>query len=310
MKRMERANVAALPLDVIRSNACLAAGVTDEAVQQWKEVFARHGPVTSMVVRPAPDGGYVVVAGEAELEALRALEIHRTETVVAPVTEPDEAHRLSLQLLCLRHASHHLEEALIMKEILRDPGVSQSDLARLCGRSLSWVSKRMRLVDSLKPSVVTLVARRLLAPASAQEIAKLPPKEQYRFANRVISDRMPKSAVERLVSLYHAKGTSDELRSRILSAPKDVWATLQQNVAAIERSPSPQEGDDSRPERACRLLERLFERIRALWPADRPPHARESPHIARMRALTEDFLAHVTALETASHFPRGKENNP
>ena len=61
-----------------------------------------------------------------------------------------------------------------LKELLSSGEVNQRELASLLGKSVSWVSKRLSLVQRLSEGVVHLVSARQLCPQTAQEIARLP----------------------------------------------------------------------------------------------------------------------------------------
>jgi ParB/RepB/Spo0J family partition protein len=293
-----------LPLGLIRGNAFLRAAVTGEEVGRWKSLFSQHGPLTPLIVRPANDGGYYVIAGERELEAARELNISNTEAVVVPLEGDAEAHKLSLQLLSLRNSPNHLEEALIIHEILKDKTVSQADLARLCGHSLSWVSKRLHLVQSLEPTVVDLVSRRALSPATAQEIAKLPPQKQHAFACRVVTERIPKSVVERLVSLYNAPSTSEELRQQIMASPRDSFDRLRREADVLDRGPVA-EGKNKPLDKAIHLVQRLFEQITDRLLASLPVQDR-LPVANQLRDLCRSFITRLDALVEPVDFPQGK----
>ena len=302
---MECPSITAIPLGVIRGNAFLRAAVTKKEIDRWKTLFGRHGPLAPLVVRPAKDGGFRVIAGERELEAARELKVSTADVVVVPLESDTEAHKLSLQLLSLRNSPNHLEEALIIREVLYDKTVSQADLAKLCGHSLSWVSKRLHLVQSLEDTVIDLVSQRVLAPATAQEIAKLPSAHQHAFACRVVADRIPKSVVEKLVSLYNASGASDELRKRILACPQDTLEAIRRDAERLGRPAVEEDATNKRLEKASRLLDRLLEEIVTLA-STQPLSQRQCTIVRRIRELSEAFALRLEVLLETPNFPQGK----
>ena len=56
-------------------------------------------------------------------------------------------------------------------------------------------------------------------PQTAQEIARLPGDAQQTFANQVVSERLAKSVVERLVGAYNDPGLPQALKQSILEHP-------------------------------------------------------------------------------------------
>jgi ParB family chromosome partitioning protein len=137
-----------------------------------------------------------------------------------------EADKLSLLLSSLRQSPNALSEGLILRELLKAGSQTQADLAYLVGKSVSWVSKRLTLVDRLKESVVKLVASKNLSPHTAQEIARLPKEVQHDFAAKVVMDSLPKSSVEKLVSAYNTPGISDSVKKSIIENPRDTVSHL------------------------------------------------------------------------------------
>jgi len=72
----------------------------------------------------------------------------------------------------------------------------------------------------------------------------MPGDVQQAFANKVITERLAKSVVERLVSTYNNPGTPREVRKSILEKPKATLSWL----AKVEKSrgPKPKEDTDSK----------------------------------------------------------------
>ncbi len=61
---------------------------------------------------------------------------------------------------CWRTQNHPLasiEEALLIRELMRGLGLSQHDLARRCGRDVSWVNRRLRLLSGLPDAALSAV---------------------------------------------------------------------------------------------------------------------------------------------------------
>jgi hypothetical protein len=80
-----------------------------------------------------------------------------------------------------------LEEALLLRDLMEGPGVSQREAARCCGRDVSWVQRRLQLVRELpealleavrSATVSTWAAVRVFAPlarANAEHAQRLLP---------------------------------------------------------------------------------------------------------------------------------------
>jgi ParB family chromosome partitioning protein len=210
----------------IRDNSLLSISVMDRDIDRCAKTIRQYGLLTPLVVKRCEDGNHLVLSGECELMALREMGAAVTEAVIVDLKDSAEANKVSLLLSSLRQSPNALSEGLILRELLKAGSQTQADLAYLVGKSVSWVSKRLTLVDRLKESVVALVASKNLSPHTAQEIARLPKEVQHDFAAKVVLDSLPKSSVEKLVSAYNTPGISDSVKKSIIENPRDTVSHL------------------------------------------------------------------------------------
>jgi ParB-like chromosome segregation protein Spo0J len=73
---------------------------------------------------------------------------------------------------------HELEEAWIVRALVREDGLSQAEVAELLGRHKSWVCRRLALLEKLNQDVRQDLEVGLLTPTAAREIARLPAGNQ------------------------------------------------------------------------------------------------------------------------------------
>lgn len=102
-------------------------------------------------------------------------------------------------------------------------------LAEMLGKSTSWVNKRISLVTRLNPAVREMVTMKQLCPHSAQEISRLPQDVQHSFSTKIVSDGLPKSAVETLVAAFNKEDCPPSLKEQILEQPRHVLSKLEQS---------------------------------------------------------------------------------
>src|SRR5438270_10307712 len=73
---------------------------------------------------------------------------------------------------------YELEEAWLVQALVREDGLSQSEVAELLGRHKSWVCRRLALLEKLCADVRQELEVGLLTPSAAREIARLPAGNQ------------------------------------------------------------------------------------------------------------------------------------
>lgn len=143
-------------------------------VGQLEELMAsilRRGLLEPIIVRP--DGkGFEVVAGSRRLEACRRLKIRVVPCHVVDLCDRG-AYEVSLTENIQRQTLSPLEEAEALKKYVDDFGYGGvSELARRIGKSQSYVSRRIALLN-LPDDLREEIMRRRITPSAAVELSSL-----------------------------------------------------------------------------------------------------------------------------------------
>jgi ParB family chromosome partitioning protein len=176
-----------LPIELISPNPHQPRRRFDqESLQTLAGSLAERGVLQPVLVRPKPDGGYELVAGERRWRAAR---IAGLPSIPAIVREREDAQALEAALVenMAREDLNPIEEARACAALVEELGLTREDVARRVGRSRVAVSNLMRLLDLPDEAVELLqegalseghgravllaedhVARRRLARAAAE----------------------------------------------------------------------------------------------------------------------------------------------
>ena len=136
-----------LPVETIVPNPSQPRTKFDpEALAGLASSIEQSGVVQPLLVRPLPDGGYELIAGERRWRAARQAGL---EKVPAIVRDSEQAERLQVALIenMVREDLNPVEEARACATLVDDLGLSKEDLARRIGRSRPAVSNLIRLLD-------------------------------------------------------------------------------------------------------------------------------------------------------------------
>ncbi len=257
---------------IVRSNNYLSLTTNEKDVDRCVKAIREYGLLTPLVVRPSDSGGYIVISGECELKALREIGIKKIEAVVVDCNDKIEANKLSLLLSSLRKEQSPISEGLMLQNLLQTKSYTQADIAYLVGKSISWISKRITLIERLNDNVLKLVADKKLCCHSAQEIARLPQGMQYKFAIKVVTDNIPKSAVEKLVVSYNNRATTKSIKETIVDNPKDALSLI--NELGLRMVKSPGENKERTTEEkmysALRLLFKVISEVELILTEAQP----------------------------------------
>jgi ParB/RepB/Spo0J family partition protein len=201
-----------------------------------------QGQQSPVMVVPAGAPPYVLIDGYARVEALRRLGIDLVEAMVLDVPQPDAlilAHRLET-----KRQRSALEEGWLIEALL-EHGLNQAAVATRLQRSVSWVSRRLALVQAL-PETAQLAVRRGIIPAYAAMKYLVPlARAKREHCERLVAGLGDEQiSVREMERLYLGWKRSDDVtRERIVTQPR----LFLRAEAATRREPLAPKDDPSRP---------------------------------------------------------------
>ena len=140
-------DLAQLPIGAIAPNPRQPrSAAPDDSAPGLAESVRAQGLLQPVVVRPRPDGGFELIAGERRWRAARAAGL---ATVPALVREADDRETLLLGLVenVARKDLTPVEEARAYAVLVDEFGLSLGEVSERVGHSKPSVSNRMRLLD-------------------------------------------------------------------------------------------------------------------------------------------------------------------
>lgn len=178
----------------------------------------RHGQI-SPVVCTWSGGGYEMIDGFKRLRASRKL--NRLVLKTKKVELSDRASKAAIiQLNRSGRSITEMEEALVMRSLHRQDGLTQVEISVLLGRHKSWVSRRLSLIERLSEDIQDDIRLGLLSASAGRELAKLPRGNQRAAADAVLKHRFSIREVEKLIT--HLLSRPNWEHKTILSAPWEI----------------------------------------------------------------------------------------
>lgn len=191
--------------------------VSPEAERQMQHSLERYGQMSPVVVNRAPDGKLELIDGFKRLHA--AGRIAGFERLRARVLQVGE-RGAKAAVLCLNWISKttdDLEEAWVVRSLVRDDGLTQVEVSELLERDKSWVSRRLSLVERLSDEVQSQLRLGLLKSTVGRELARLPRGNQDRALQAIRQYRLGSRESAALVNLLLKSPPIEQ--ERILSEP-------------------------------------------------------------------------------------------
>ncbi|MCP4244489.1 MAG: ParB/RepB/Spo0J family partition protein [bacterium] len=177
----------------------------------------RFGQISPVVVAQW-DGVLVLVDGFKRLAAARELELGMLTVRTLPLS----SRAAVAAVYGLNRGGRgllDLEEALVVRKLVRSLGLTQPEVGELLDRHKSWVSRRLSLVERLCKEVQDDVRVGLITPTVAREVARLPRGNQPEVAATVHKHGLTTRDAAALVTLFEQ--TTDRREQRgLLDDPR------------------------------------------------------------------------------------------
>ena len=173
---METGRVVFLPAASIRPNPAQPRKVfKSDALDELADSIRHHGILQPLSVRRMGNA-YELIAGERRLRAAQIAGVTDIPCIILRMDEKESGIAALIENL-QRQDLDFIEEALGIRRLLDDHGMSQEQAARLLGKSQSAVANKLRL---LKHSEAVLIKLREaeLTERHARALLRLPGEEE------------------------------------------------------------------------------------------------------------------------------------
>lgn len=187
-----------LPVSMIDSNPNQPRRLFDEiALNELADSIRIKGVLQPILVRPAADGRYEIVAGERRWRASQLAGLHEIPVVVRTFSDADGFEAAIIENV-QRTDLNPIEEAHGYQRLVHDFGHTQEMVATVTGKARSHVANLLRLLD-LPDDVQTLVKMGLLSLGHAKAVmqAKDPSALAKEIAAQGLTVRQAEEAARR-----------------------------------------------------------------------------------------------------------------
>lgn len=190
-------------------------------IERSLEVFGQLQPVVARLNK----GRYQLIDGFKRLYAAEILLINTLECQVLDISLV-QAKILLMSYNRGRKTMGFWEEALILQDLIKTHNMDQKQLARLIGRSRSWVSRRLSLISKIDPEVAADLRMGDLSASHGRVLMKLPRGNQAAVAHTIMNWKLSTRQSDELARNW-LEAEDDVRRKQILDHPettfKEVW---------------------------------------------------------------------------------------
>jgi ParB family chromosome partitioning protein len=188
------------------------------ALAELADSIREQGVIQPILVRPAADGRFEILAGERRWRAAALAGLTRVPVLVRDVPDRTAAAMALIENI-QREDLNPLEQALGLKRLVDEFGLTHEEAARAIGSSRSQASNLLRLLG-LAPSVQALLRERRIDMGHARSLLTLDAVRQVQAAQRIVAGGLSVRQTEQLVrnALAQPRRASPARRSRDLEA--------------------------------------------------------------------------------------------
>ena len=208
----ESASVSSLSIGEIEPNRDQPRqNFDEEALNELASSIAEHGVLQPLIVRPMPDGGYQLVAGERRWRAARIAGLTEVPVIVKTLTD-SEVSVIALIENLQRENLNPMEEAEGIQKLIDEFDFTQEQAAQKLGKSRSALTNTLRLM-SLPEKVRDLVSDDFLSQGHARALLGINDKSKIcDAADTVISKHLSVRETEKFVKSINSQSVPGSTR--------------------------------------------------------------------------------------------------
>lgn len=157
-KAVKEVKVVKIPVEKIFPNPYQPRKSFDEdALQELAASIAKFGVLQPLLVTPAENGRYLLIAGERRLRASRMAQLQEVPVIISDYTSQQIAEIALIENL-QREDLHYLEEAEGYEQLLNQFHLTQEAMAARVGKKQSTIANKLRLLRLSQEVRKTLVS--------------------------------------------------------------------------------------------------------------------------------------------------------
>ena len=214
-KAVSEVKVVKVPIDTIFPNPYQPRkNFDDAALEDLSASIAQYGVLQPLLVSPAENGRYMLIAGERRLRASKMAKLAEVPVIISEYTSQQIAEIALIENL-QREDLHYLEEAEGYEKLMNQFHITQEAMAARVGKKQSTIANKLRLLRLSAPVRKVLMDAEL-SERHARALLKLPDDEKRL---EVLETIVAKNFSVRQTEEYISKlldGKSEEKRKRMV----------------------------------------------------------------------------------------------
>ena len=214
-KAVSEVKVVKVPIDTIFPNPYQPRkNFDDAALEDLSASIAQYGVLQPLLVSPAEDGRYMLIAGERRLRASKMAKLAEVPVIISEYTSQQIAEIALIENL-QREDLHYLEEAEGYEKLMNQFHITQEAMAARVGKKQSTIANKLRLLRLSAPVRKVLMDAEL-SERHARALLKLPDDEKrLKVLETIVAKNLSVRQTEEYINKL-LDGKSEEKRKRMV----------------------------------------------------------------------------------------------
>ena len=176
----------------------------EEALTELADSISKHGILQPLLVRPLPDGGYQLVAGERRWRACRMAGVSEVPVVIKELTN-SQVMELALIENLQREDLSIVEEAEGYKMLMDDYSFTQDEISKSVGKSRPSITNALRILK-LPKEILSLLKENKITAGHARALLSFDNEEDMRkVAEAIVTNGLYVREVEKISKIKNNK---------------------------------------------------------------------------------------------------------
>ena len=209
-----------------------------EALEELAESIAENGVLQPILVREYGAGRYQIIAGERRFRASRMAELDEIPVIVLDKDDQKTAE-ISLIENIQREDLNPVEEAMALRSLAKDFGLTQEELAEKVGKSRSAIANTVRLLD-LPDEILEMVACKDISAGHGRTLLGVKNPESMRIlANKTVefdlSVRQLEEEVKKINKHDATPKTEEEKKPPVVDYYREMELKIQSHLGRVAK---------------------------------------------------------------------------
>jgi ParB family chromosome partitioning protein len=241
--KIDEKKITMIPIDLIRPNPYQPRRKFEQSsMDELCQSIQQYGVIQPINVRKISNTHYELVAGERRLRAIAMAGQKEIPAIVVDIGEDDSAIIALIENL-QREDLGYMEEAEGYRNLIKEHGLTQEELAQKIGKSQSTIANKIRLLR-LSPMVKKMLADNNLTERHARALLKMEDEQLQlkvlqKVCDRGLNVRKTEELVQRALDKYCNNIKTEEGKRHVTKSIKDIRIfvnTIRQAIDTMKKS--------------------------------------------------------------------------